>query len=92
MSEKNTEQNSEVTQQSHPLVEQLIHAVDREIIPEVFPRHKLNILSPSCPYDHRTIANQYHSEDKILIGGRVYLSKASFLKFLRRKLEQRATR
>lgn len=91
MPEKNTEQNSE-TQQLHPLVEQLIRAVDREILADVFPRHKINILSPSCPYDHRTIANQYHSEDKIVIGGRVYLSKASFLKFLRQKLEQRVTR
>jgi len=91
MPENNTEQNSE-TQQPHPLVEQVIHAVDREIKADVFARHKINILSPSCPYDHRTIANQYHSEDKILIGGRVYLSKASFLKFLRQKLEQRVTR
>jgi hypothetical protein len=40
------------------IIEQLLAAIDTEIKGEFIQRCKINEISPSFPYDHRTMANR----------------------------------
>jgi hypothetical protein len=101
MIEESAVQNkAEETPQLSPLAEMLIRAVDKEIVPEVFARHNINKLSPSFPYNHRTMANRDSSKkddvvrvkNTTVIGGRPYYSKQSLLAMLREDLARKEKR
>lgn len=75
-----------------PIAEKLIEAVDAEIKSDVIARHKLNLFSPSFPYNHRTMANkdsknQGPQEFFIAYNQRFY-TKKSLLDFLRNNLKK----
>jgi hypothetical protein len=75
-----------------PIAEMLIQAVDSELKGDIIPRHKLNILSPSFPYNHRTMANRDNLKtdvrEFIVLRGRRFYVKRSLLKMLREDLSK----
>lgn len=74
-----------------PISEQLITAVDSEIKSNVVARHKLNSISPSFPYNHRTMANKDSKKlgptESFMVGGKRFYTKKALLNFLRSDLE-----
>ncbi len=70
--------------------EQLIAAIDAEIKGEFVQRHKLNELSPSFPYHHRTMANRDSLKtgprDAFSVGKHKVYRKAALLEMLRSDL------
>lgn len=65
----------------------LISAVESEIGSTGFsPRHKINKISPSFPYDHRTMANRDSlgtgPKEKILVGKHIFHGNLSLLEML----------
>lgn len=77
------------------IAEELIRAVENEIKAEVFPRHAINKLSPSFPYNHRTLANRDAQKsgvsDFLMLGGRRLITKKGVLDFLRAELSRAKT-
>ena len=71
-------------------VEKLIEAVRQELKGEFIQRHKVNILSPSFPYDYRTLANcdclGTGPAETLMCGGRMLYAKDSLLAWLRARL------
>ena len=71
-------------------VEKLLAAVDAELKAAFVPRHLVNKLSPSFPYNHRTLANRdcdgSGPTETIMIGGRMFHEKKSLLDWLRLRL------
>jgi len=70
--------------------EQLIAAIDAEIKGEFVQRHKLNEISPSFPYHHRTMANRDSLKTgpagAFTIGKHKVYRKAALLNMLRSDL------
>lgn len=77
-----------------PVAEKLIETVAAEIKGDVIARHKLNNISPSFPYNHRTMANRDSKKlgpaEFLIVGGRRFYTKKSLLDFLRADLERSA--
>ena len=76
-----------------PIAEKLIEAVAAEIKGDVVARHKLNIVSPSFPLNHRSMANRdaipgQGVKEFIMVGGRRFYSKSSLLEMLRTYLSK----
>lgn len=70
--------------------EQLIAAIDAEIKGEFIQRHKINKLSPSFPYHHRTMANRDSLKtgprDAFTVGKHKVYRKTALLDMLRADL------
>lgn len=91
MSKVSAAPNQEQTPQTlSPIAERMIEAVNQELKGDTFPRHKINKLSPSFPYSHRTLANRDSlgtgCKETLTIGGRVFYTKSGILEMLRRDL------
>ena len=73
--------------QLSPVAEKLIAAVEAELGPGFTARHKINQVSKSFPYLHRTMANRdalgTGPKEKILIGKHIFYSNPSVLEMLR---------
>jgi hypothetical protein len=72
--------------------EQLLAAIDTEIKGEFVPRSKINELSPSFPYNHRTLANRDSLHTGVIgafmVGKRIIYPKAALLEMLREDLSR----
>lgn len=93
MTTKNTTPATESTPKPlSPIAEMLIQVVDGELKGDIIPRHKLNILSPSFPYSHRTMSNRDSLKtgvrEFIVFRGRRFYVKRSLLKMLREDLSE----
>jgi len=75
-----------------PIAEKLLQAVADEIKGDVIARHKINKLSPSFPYHHRTMANRdclgTGVKEFITVGGRRFYLTKSLLDMLRADLSK----
>jgi hypothetical protein len=72
------------------LVERLISAIDTELKGDMILRHKINELSPSFPWNHRTLANWESAgigvQESLAAGKFRLYSKSSLLQLVRRRL------
>jgi len=70
-----------------PIAEKLMATIESEIKTDVIARHKINIISPSFPLGHRTMANRdalkIGPKEFQLISGKIYYTKSSLLENLR---------
>lgn len=73
------------------LIEKVIAAIEKEL-PEVFPRHKINKLSPSFPWAKGTMQNRDCDgngvKEKFTIGKHVFYTRASTLALVREELSK----
>ncbi len=85
-----TPESQSTSHELSAIAEKLIQAVENEIKAEIFPRHTINKLSPSFPYNHRTLANRdalnTGISEFLMLGGRRFITKKSTIDFLRREL------
>jgi len=74
------------TRDLSPVAEKLIASVKTELGDGFTARHKINTLSPSFPYNHRTLANRDSlgtgPAEKIFIGKHIFYSNQSILEML----------
>lgn len=79
-----------ITNTLSPVAERILEAVANEIRGEVIPRHKINKISPSFPFSHRTLANRDSAgtgcKETLIIGNRMFYTKAGILDMLRSDL------
>ena len=72
--------------------EQLLAAIAAEIKGEFVQRRKINELSPSFPYNHRTLANRdsLHTgvRGAFMAGKHIFYPKAALLEMLREDLSR----
>jgi len=73
------------------LIEKIIAAVGREL-PEIFPRHKINKLSPSFPWAKGTMQNRDSEgtgvKERFMIGKHVFYTRDSTLDLVRQELSK----
>lgn len=76
----------------NPIAEKLIAAVEAELGDGFTARHKINRVSKSFPYNHRTMANRDSlgtgPKDKIMVGKHMFYSNLSVLEMLREDLSK----
>ncbi|MEQ8159716.1 MAG: hypothetical protein ABRQ33_00890 [Smithellaceae bacterium] len=69
-----------------PIAKQLVEAVAGEIKSDFVARSKVNKISPSFPYNHRTCANRdalkTGVKEKILVGNNILYKTTSLLEML----------
>lgn len=80
-----------------PVAQKLIDAVTNELKGEIVPRHKINKLSPSFPFNHRTMANKDSLKidgvstgvkEFIMVGGRRHYVRSSLIAWMRAVLSK----
>jgi len=73
------------------LIEKVVRAIEKEL-PEVFPRHKINKLSPSFPWAKGTMQNRDSDgsgvKEKFMIGKHVFYTRDSTLDLVRKELSK----
>lgn len=86
MKEKEKKQSPQTKVIPEHLKEQLIATIGSEIKGEFVQRHKLNEVSPSFPYHHRTMANRDSlgtgPKEAFMLGKHVTYSKKALLDML----------
>lgn len=87
MNKKEEKKQSTKTKIPEEVIKQLIDAIDSELKGEFVLRHKLNELSPSFPYKHRTMANRDSlktgPKGAFQVGKHIVYPKNSILQMLR---------
>lgn len=90
MNEKEEKKQTPKAKIPEEIREQLISAIATEIKGEFVQRHKLNLISPSFPYNHRTMANRDSLKTgpagAFTIGKHKFYRKTALLEMLRSDL------